>query len=83
VHFGGVRLVYDWIEGALLHHTPLMLLLYLLGDQVQFQLLLLLSLLHPIVEAQPGTRGSSLFLLYLQLSRRYVYQQDSGTLVYL
>lgn len=42
-----------------------MLLLHLLGDQVQLQLLLLLSLLHAIVEAQPGTRGCRLFLLYL------------------
>ena len=83
MHFGGVRLVNHGSEGALLHHAPLVLQLHLLGNQVQLQLLLLLSLLHPIVEAQPGTRGCRLFLLHLQLGRRYIYQQDSGTLFFL
>ena len=83
VHLWGVRLVYNWSEGAFLHHAPLMFLLHLLGDQVQLQLLLFLSLLHTIVEAQPTASWCRHFLLYLHLGRRNVQKQDSASLVFL
>jgi hypothetical protein len=69
VHLGSVRLVDHRDEGALLHHAPLMLLLHLLGDQVQLQLLLLLGLLDPIVEAQTGTCGCHRLLLDMRCRR--------------
>ena len=69
MHFGSVRPVDLGSKGALLHHAPLMLLLHLLGDQVHLQLLLLLGLHNPIVEAQTGTRRCRLILLDMRCGR--------------
>ena len=52
VHLGRVGFVDNRGEGALSHHAPLMLLLHLLGYQLQLQLLLLLSLFDSVIEAE-------------------------------